>query len=34
MGTEGADSDMVPGDVIEVEIRGSVSLRNDVAAEE
>jgi 2-keto-4-pentenoate hydratase/2-oxohepta-3-ene-1,7-dioic acid hydratase in catechol pathway len=34
MGTEGADGDMVPGDVIEVEISGIGTLRNSVVAEE
>ncbi len=34
MGTEGADGDMVPGDVIEVEISGIGTLRNNVVAEE
>ena len=34
MGTDGADGDMVPGDVIEVEISGIGVLRNYVAAEE
>jgi 2-keto-4-pentenoate hydratase/2-oxohepta-3-ene-1,7-dioic acid hydratase in catechol pathway len=33
MGTEGADGDMVPGDVIEVEISGIGILRNYVVAE-
>jgi 2-keto-4-pentenoate hydratase/2-oxohepta-3-ene-1,7-dioic acid hydratase in catechol pathway len=33
MGTEGADGDMVPGDVIEVEISGIGILRNSVVAE-
>jgi 2-keto-4-pentenoate hydratase/2-oxohepta-3-ene-1,7-dioic acid hydratase in catechol pathway len=33
MGTEGADGDMVPGDVIEVEISGIGVLRNYVVAE-
>ena len=33
MGTEGADGDMVPGDVIEVEIGGIGTLRNPVVAE-
>jgi len=33
MGTEGADGDMVPGDVIEVEISGIGVLRNYVIAE-
>jgi len=33
MGTEGADGDMVPGDVIEVEISGIGTLRNYVVAE-
>ena len=33
MGTEGADGDMVPGDVIEVEINGIGTLRNPVVAE-
>jgi 2-keto-4-pentenoate hydratase/2-oxohepta-3-ene-1,7-dioic acid hydratase in catechol pathway len=33
MGTEGADGDMVPGDVIEVEISGIGTLRNHVVAE-
>lgn len=33
MGTRGADDDMVPGDVIEVEIRGIGVLRNYVVAE-
>jgi 2-keto-4-pentenoate hydratase/2-oxohepta-3-ene-1,7-dioic acid hydratase in catechol pathway len=33
MGTEGADGDMVPGDVIEVEIGGIGVLRNYVVAE-
>jgi hypothetical protein len=33
MGTQGADGDMVPGDVIEVEISGIGTLRNYVAAE-
>jgi 2-keto-4-pentenoate hydratase/2-oxohepta-3-ene-1,7-dioic acid hydratase in catechol pathway len=33
MGTQGADGDMVPGDVIEVEISGIGVLRNQVAAE-
>ena len=33
MGTQGADGDMVPGDVIEVEIRGIGVLRNYVVAE-
>ena len=33
MGTEGADGDMVPGDVIEVEIGGIGILRNYVVAE-
>lgn len=32
MGTEGADGDMVPGDVIEVEISGIGTLRNYVVA--
>lgn len=34
MGTQGADGDMVPGDVIEVEISGIGILRNYVVAEE
>jgi 2-keto-4-pentenoate hydratase/2-oxohepta-3-ene-1,7-dioic acid hydratase in catechol pathway len=34
MGTEGADGDMVAGDVIEVEISGIGTLRNHVVAEE
>lgn len=34
MGTQGADGDMVPGDVIEVEISGIGILKNYVAAEE
>ena len=34
MGTQGADGDMVPGDVIEVEISGIGVLRNYVVAEE
>ena len=34
MGTEGADGDMVPGDVIEVEISGIGTLRNYVVAKE
>jgi 2-keto-4-pentenoate hydratase/2-oxohepta-3-ene-1,7-dioic acid hydratase in catechol pathway len=33
MGTEGADGDMVPGDVIEVEIGGIGTLRNPIVAE-
>jgi 2-keto-4-pentenoate hydratase/2-oxohepta-3-ene-1,7-dioic acid hydratase in catechol pathway len=33
MGTQGADGDMVPGDVIEVEISGIGTLRNPVVAE-
>jgi len=33
MGTEGADGDMVPGDVIEVEISDIGTLRNYVVAE-
>jgi hypothetical protein len=33
MGTEGADGDMVPGDVIEVEINGIGTLRNYEVAE-
>jgi 2-keto-4-pentenoate hydratase/2-oxohepta-3-ene-1,7-dioic acid hydratase in catechol pathway len=33
MGTEGADGDMVPGDVIEVEISGVGTLRNPIVAE-
>jgi 2-keto-4-pentenoate hydratase/2-oxohepta-3-ene-1,7-dioic acid hydratase in catechol pathway len=33
MGTEGADGDMVPGDIIEVEISGIGTLRNPVVAE-
>src|SRR6266852_643836 len=33
MGTQGADGDMVPGDVIEVEISGIGTLRNYVVAE-
>jgi 2-keto-4-pentenoate hydratase/2-oxohepta-3-ene-1,7-dioic acid hydratase in catechol pathway len=33
MGTEGADGDMVAGDVIEVEISGIGVLRNYVVAE-
>ena len=33
MGTEGADCEMVPGDVIEVEIGGVGVLRNYVVAE-
>ena len=33
MGAQGADGDMVPGDVIEVEIRGIGVLRNYVVAE-
>jgi len=33
MGTEGADGDMVPGDVIAVEIRSLGVLRNSVTAE-
>jgi 2-keto-4-pentenoate hydratase/2-oxohepta-3-ene-1,7-dioic acid hydratase in catechol pathway len=33
MGTQGADGDMVPGDVIEVEIGGIGVLRNHVVAE-
>ena len=33
MGTQGADGDMVPGDVIEVEISGIGVLRNQVVAE-
>ena len=34
MGTQGADGDMVPGDVIEVEISGIGILRNHVVAEQ
>jgi 2-keto-4-pentenoate hydratase/2-oxohepta-3-ene-1,7-dioic acid hydratase in catechol pathway len=34
MGTQGADGDMLPGDVIEVEISGIGVLRNYVVAEE
>ena len=34
MGTEGADGDMFPGDIIEVEISGIGTLRNYVVAEE
>ena len=34
MGTQGADGDMVPGDVIEVEISGIGTLRNYVVAED
>jgi 2-keto-4-pentenoate hydratase/2-oxohepta-3-ene-1,7-dioic acid hydratase in catechol pathway len=34
MGTEGADGDMVPGDVIEVEISGIGTLRNPIVAEQ
>ena len=33
MGTEGADGDMIPGDVIEVEISDIGTLRNYVVAE-
>jgi 2-keto-4-pentenoate hydratase/2-oxohepta-3-ene-1,7-dioic acid hydratase in catechol pathway len=33
MGAEGADGDMVPGDVIEVEISGIGTLRNPIVAE-
>ena len=33
MGTEGADGDMVPGDVIEVDISGIGVLRNPIVAE-
>jgi len=33
MGTQGADGDMVPGDVIEVEISGIGMLRNPIVAE-
>jgi 2-keto-4-pentenoate hydratase/2-oxohepta-3-ene-1,7-dioic acid hydratase in catechol pathway len=33
MGTEGADGDMFPGDVIEVEISDIGTLRNYVVAE-
>jgi 2-keto-4-pentenoate hydratase/2-oxohepta-3-ene-1,7-dioic acid hydratase in catechol pathway len=33
MGTEGADGNMVPGDVIEVEISGIGTLRNPIVAE-
>ena len=33
IGTEGADGDMVPGDIIEVEISGIGTLRNYVVAE-
>ena len=33
MGTAGVDGDMVPGDVIAVEIRSLGILRNDVVAE-
>lgn len=33
MGAEGADGDMVPGDVIEVEITGIGTLKNTVVAE-
>jgi 2-keto-4-pentenoate hydratase/2-oxohepta-3-ene-1,7-dioic acid hydratase in catechol pathway len=33
MGTEGADGDMVPGDLIEVEISGIGTLRNPVVVE-
>ena len=33
MGTQGADGDMVPGDVIEVEISGIGVLRNQVVGE-
>ena len=33
MGTQGADGDMVPGDVIEIEISGIGVLRNYVVAE-
>jgi 2-keto-4-pentenoate hydratase/2-oxohepta-3-ene-1,7-dioic acid hydratase in catechol pathway len=33
MGTQGADGDMVPGDVIAVEISGIGILRNYVVAE-
>lgn len=34
MGTQGADGDMVPGDVSEVEISGIGILRNYLVAEE
>ena len=34
MGTQGADGDMVPGDIIEVEISDIGTLRNYVVAEE
>jgi len=34
VGTEGADGDKVPGDVIEVEINGIGILKNYVVAEE
>ena len=34
MGTQGADGDMVPGDVIEVEISGIGILRNYIVAEQ
>ena len=34
MGTQGADGDMVPGDIIEVEISDIGILRNYVVAEE
>ncbi len=33
MGTEGADGDMFPGDVIEVEVSGIGTLRNYIVAE-
>ncbi len=33
MGTEGADGDMFPGDIIEVEISGIGTLRNHVVTE-
>jgi 2-keto-4-pentenoate hydratase/2-oxohepta-3-ene-1,7-dioic acid hydratase in catechol pathway len=33
MGTQGADGDMVPGDVIEVEISGIGTLRSPIVAE-
>ena len=33
MGPEGADGDMVPGDLIEVEISGIGTLRNPIVAE-
>jgi 2-keto-4-pentenoate hydratase/2-oxohepta-3-ene-1,7-dioic acid hydratase in catechol pathway len=34
MGTQGADGDMVPGDVIEVEISNIGTLKNYIVAED